>query len=74
MIRIKEELKNSEKRGVLIKMVWFDDSGRMQLCEDGFCGYSIERTRPCHAGFNGFLDDPIQVCFSGMCGYVVKQR
>jgi len=55
-------------------MVWFDDKGRIQLCEDGFCGYLVKRTQPCHAGMSAFLDTPMAVCFSGSCGYTIKQR
>ena len=40
-------------------MVWFNDSGRMQLCE---------------AGISGHLDPPMKVCFSTCSGFVIEGK
>lgn len=37
-------------------MVWFDDSGRMQLCEATISGHLVApKIKPCHATISGFL-------------------
>jgi len=40
-------------------MVWFDDSGRMRLCE---------------AGISGYFAPPMRPCFSTCSGYVVSSK
>jgi hypothetical protein len=54
-------------------MVWFDDSGRMRLCEAGFCGYFAKNAQPGSSGFSGFTDMPVKPCFAGFSGYAAKQ-
>ena len=35
--------------------MWFDDSGRMQLCETGIDGFKEEKPiKPCHASISGY--------------------
>jgi hypothetical protein len=36
-------------------MVWFDDSGRMALCESLFSGHTPDKIKPCHSLFSGHV-------------------
>ena len=37
--------------------MWFDDSGKLKLCEAGFSGFSSEPIKPCFSTFSGLTTE-----------------
>ena len=54
-------------------MVWFNDAGRMPVCEAGFSGFKQQIPVSFVHGTGFKLDPPIQTCFSTFSGYKLKR-
>ena len=53
-------------------MVWFDESGRMALCESGCDGFVDKAMqKPNTGGSDGFTSAQMTPCISGFDGFVM---
>jgi len=55
-------------------MVWFDESGRMALCEPGIDGFVAKPIKPHNGGMDSFQAAQISPCISGFDGFVVGAK
>ena len=55
-------------------MVWFDESGRMALCEPGMDGFLPKPTKPNNDGIDSFQAAPLSPCISGFDGFVIGDK